>query len=142
VHLVCDNYGTHKSPAIVRWLDCHPVAAQQPLQVEVAHTDGPALWAADQPVVDLQLALHAIARVAQSRQRATAALHELSLGEVKEAELLAAMDWLVERQPRIERTLARRHLPGDMAVRQRPLDLEVLVEVDQAAAGGHVRLGA
>jgi hypothetical protein len=37
---------------------------------------------------------------------------ELSLGEVKEAELLAAMDWLVERQDRIERTLARRHLPG------------------------------
>jgi hypothetical protein len=35
---------------------------------------------------------------------------ELSLGEVKEAELLAAMDWLVERQDRIERTLARRHL--------------------------------
>jgi hypothetical protein len=38
---------------------------------------------------------------------------ELSLGEVTEAELLAAMDWLVERQHRIERTLARRHLPGD-----------------------------
>ena len=38
---------------------------------------------------------------------------ELSLGEVKEAELLAAMDWLVERQDRIERTLARRHLPSD-----------------------------
>jgi hypothetical protein len=38
---------------------------------------------------------------------------ELSLGEVKEAELLQAMDWLVERQDRIERTLARRHLPGD-----------------------------
>jgi hypothetical protein len=38
---------------------------------------------------------------------------ELDLGEVKEAELLAAMDWLVERQPRIERTLARRHLPGE-----------------------------
>ncbi len=37
---------------------------------------------------------------------------ELSLGEVKEAELLAAMDWLLQRQPRIERTLARRHLPG------------------------------
>jgi len=37
---------------------------------------------------------------------------ELSLGEVSEAELLAAMDWLSERQPRIE-TLARRHLPGD-----------------------------
>jgi hypothetical protein len=38
---------------------------------------------------------------------------ELSLGEVTEAELLGAMDWLVQRQPRIERTLARRHLPGD-----------------------------
>jgi transposase len=24
VHLVCDNYGTHKSPAIRRWLDAHP----------------------------------------------------------------------------------------------------------------------
>ena len=35
---------------------------------------------------------------------------ELDLGEVKEAELLAAMDWLLERQDRIERTLARRHL--------------------------------
>jgi hypothetical protein len=35
---------------------------------------------------------------------------ELSLSEVKEAELLAAMDWLLERQDRIERTLARRHL--------------------------------
>jgi hypothetical protein len=38
---------------------------------------------------------------------------ELSLGEVTEAELLAAMDWLVERQDRIERTLARRHLRGE-----------------------------
>ena len=35
---------------------------------------------------------------------------ELELGEVKEAELLAAMDWLLERQERIERSLARRHL--------------------------------
>jgi hypothetical protein len=38
---------------------------------------------------------------------------ELTLGEVKEPDLLAAMDWLLERQDRIERTLARRHLPGD-----------------------------
>lgn len=38
---------------------------------------------------------------------------ELSLGDVSEAELLAAMDWLLERQGRIERTLARRHLAGD-----------------------------
>jgi hypothetical protein len=38
---------------------------------------------------------------------------ELELGEVKEAELLAAMDWLLERQERIERALARRHLQGE-----------------------------
>lgn len=24
MHLVCDNYGTHKSPSIVKWLDAHP----------------------------------------------------------------------------------------------------------------------
>ena len=35
---------------------------------------------------------------------------QLSLGEVKEVELLAAMDWLAERQERIETALARRHL--------------------------------
>jgi hypothetical protein len=35
---------------------------------------------------------------------------ELWLADVKEAELLDAMDWLLERQERIERTLARRHL--------------------------------
>jgi hypothetical protein len=35
---------------------------------------------------------------------------ELSLGEVTELELLDAMDWLLSRQERIERALARRHL--------------------------------
>jgi len=35
---------------------------------------------------------------------------ELGLGEVAEPELLGAMDWLLDRQERIERTLARRHL--------------------------------
>jgi Transposase DDE domain len=35
---------------------------------------------------------------------------ELSLGEVTEAELLDAMDWLLARQQRIEKALARRHL--------------------------------
>jgi hypothetical protein len=38
---------------------------------------------------------------------------ELELAEVKEAELLAAMDWLVDRQQRIEKALARRHLAGE-----------------------------
>ncbi len=42
---------------------------------------------------------------------------ELCLGEVTEAELLSAMDWLLARQPRIEKALARRHLEreGDQA---------------------------
>jgi Transposase DDE domain len=40
----------------------------------------------------------------------TTLAQELELGEVREAELLAAMDWLLERQQRIERALARRHL--------------------------------
>src|SRR5512133_1888881 len=35
---------------------------------------------------------------------------QLSLGEVSEAELLAAMDWLGDRQQRVERALAGRHL--------------------------------
>jgi hypothetical protein len=38
---------------------------------------------------------------------------ELELGNVNEAELLAAMDWLLARQDRIERALARRHLAGE-----------------------------
>src|SRR4051794_32947864 len=38
---------------------------------------------------------------------------ELALGEVTEAELLAAMDWLLERQDRIEHALARRHLAAE-----------------------------
>ena len=43
----------------------------------------------------------------------TTLAEELALGEVTEAELLAAMDWLLERQERIERALARRHLGGE-----------------------------
>ena len=35
---------------------------------------------------------------------------ELTLGEVTEAELLGAMDWLLDRRQRIEKALARRHL--------------------------------
>jgi hypothetical protein len=38
---------------------------------------------------------------------------ELELGTVSERELLGAMDWLLARQDRIERTLARRHLSAD-----------------------------
>ena len=38
---------------------------------------------------------------------------ELELGVVEEAELLAALDWLLARQERIEKTLAKRHLEGE-----------------------------
>jgi hypothetical protein len=41
----------------------------------------------------------------------TTLAEELGLGEVSEAELLAAMDWLLGRQERIEAALAQRHLP-------------------------------
>jgi hypothetical protein len=43
----------------------------------------------------------------------TTLAEELSLGEVSEAELLSAMDWLYARQERIEKALARRHLEGE-----------------------------
>jgi Transposase DDE domain len=43
----------------------------------------------------------------------TTLAQELELGEVTEAELLAAMDWLYGRQEQIEAALARRHLKGE-----------------------------
>ncbi len=43
----------------------------------------------------------------------TTLAQELELGEVTEAELLAAMDWLYGRQEQIEAALARRHLQGE-----------------------------
>lgn len=43
----------------------------------------------------------------------TTLAEELELGDVTEAELLAAMDWVYERQERIEKALARRHLQGE-----------------------------
>ena len=50
---------------------------------------------------------------ATRRLSQTTLASELSLGEVKEAELLGAMDWLLERQERIEKALAKRHLQGE-----------------------------
>ena len=41
---------------------------------------------------------------------------ELALGDVDEAELYAALDWLLERQGAIEATLAKRHLKGGTLV--------------------------
>jgi hypothetical protein len=46
-------------------------------------------------------------------QTAASSLGErLGLGEVAEREIYEALDWLLEQQPRIEATLARRHLAG------------------------------
>ncbi|MCA1679132.1 MAG: transposase, partial [Actinobacteria bacterium] len=61
-----------------------------------------------------QRLLDAGSKLSATRQLAKTTLSEqLGLGEVKERELLGAMDWLSERQRRIERTLARRHLGGE-----------------------------
>jgi len=58
-----------------------------------------------------QLVLASGSKLSMSRRFDQTTLgEELDLGEVSEAELLSAMDWLLERQERIERTLARRHL--------------------------------
>ena len=58
-----------------------------------------------------QLAIAPASKLSMTRRFSQTTLaDELSLGEVKEAELLAAMDWLRERQERIEKALARRHL--------------------------------
>ncbi|MGZ6590026.1 MAG: IS1634 family transposase [Solirubrobacteraceae bacterium] len=58
-----------------------------------------------------QLVIGSCSKLSMTRRFAQTTLgEELALGEVTEPELLAAMDWLLERQERVENTLARRHL--------------------------------
>ena len=58
-----------------------------------------------------QLVIGSCSKLSMTRRFSQTTLgDELSLGEVAESELLGAMDWLLDRQDRIERTLARRHL--------------------------------
>jgi Transposase DDE domain len=58
-----------------------------------------------------QLVIAAGSKLSMTRRfQQTTLTDELALGEVTEPELLSAMDWLLDRQERIERTLARRHL--------------------------------
>ena len=58
-----------------------------------------------------QLVIAPASKLSMTRRfRQTTLADELALGEVTEPELMAAMDWLAERQQRIENTLARRHL--------------------------------
>jgi Transposase DDE domain len=58
-----------------------------------------------------QLVIGPCSKLSMTRRFAQSTLaDELELGEVTEPELLGAMDWLLERQDRVEKTLARRHL--------------------------------
>lgn len=62
----------------------------------------------------VQRLLAACSKLSTTRLVAQTTLaEELSLEEVGEAELLGAMDWLLDRQERIEKALARRHLAGE-----------------------------
>jgi Transposase DDE domain len=66
---------------------------------------------------------------------------ELDVGEVTEAELLGAMDWLAERQQRIEKALARRHLVADGFVLYDLSSSYVEGRCCELAALGHSRDG-
>jgi hypothetical protein len=58
-----------------------------------------------------QLVIDPASKLSMTRRFSQTTLcDELSLGEVSEPELLSAMDWLLARQERIEKALARRHL--------------------------------
>ncbi|HTP18196.1 MAG TPA: IS1634 family transposase [Solirubrobacteraceae bacterium] len=58
-----------------------------------------------------QLVIAPCSKLSMTRRFSQTTLgNELALGEVTEAELLSAMDWLADRQQRIEQALARRHL--------------------------------
>jgi transposase len=58
-----------------------------------------------------QLVIGPCSKLSMTRRfHQTTVADELSLGEVTEPELLGAMDWLLERQERVENTLAKRHL--------------------------------
>jgi Transposase DDE domain len=65
-----------------------------------------------------QLILAPGSKLSLTRRFAQSTLaEELEVGEVTEAELLSAMDWLLRRQARIEKALAARHLtPGGFAL--------------------------
>jgi hypothetical protein len=65
-----------------------------------------------------QLVIAAASKLSMTRRFSQTTLgEELLVGEVTEVELLSAMDWLLSRQERIERTLARRHLePGSFVL--------------------------
>lgn len=61
--------------------------------------------------------LHPCSKLATTREWHTTTLaEELSVADATEDDLYQAMDWLLERQPRIEKKLAARHLREDCLV--------------------------
>jgi transposase/ribosomal protein L35 len=61
--------------------------------------------------------LHPCSKLATTREWHTTTLaEELSVADATENDLYQAMDWLLERQPRIEKKLAARHLSEDCLV--------------------------
>jgi transposase len=61
--------------------------------------------------------LHPCSKLATTREwHATTLAEELSVADATEDDLYQAMDWLLERQPRIEKKLAARHLGEDCLV--------------------------
>jgi transposase len=61
--------------------------------------------------------LHPCSKLATTREWHTTTLaEELSVADATEEDLYQAMDWLLERQPRIEKKLAARHLSEDCLV--------------------------
>ncbi len=61
--------------------------------------------------------LHPCSKLATTREwHSTTLAEELSVADATEDDLYQAMDWLLERQPRIEKKLAARHLSEDCLV--------------------------
>ena len=89
-----------------------------------------------------QLVIGPCSKLSMTRRFAQSTLaDELALGEVTEAELLSAMDWLADRQERIEKALARRHLTDDGFVLYDLSSSYVEGRCCELAALGHSRDG-
>ena len=89
-----------------------------------------------------QLVIGSCSKLSMTRRFSQTTLGDaLELGEVTEPELLSAMDWLLDRQDRIERTLARRHLAAGWFVLYDLSSSYVEGRCCELAALGHSRDG-
>ena len=89
-----------------------------------------------------QLVIGSCSKLSMTRRFSQTTLGDaLELGEVTEPELLSAMDWLLDRQDRIERTLARRHLAAGSFVLYDLSSSYVEGRCCELAALGHSRDG-